>query len=77
MTPFDPLPRYSISEQVDPLRLHGESRFDAAARILLGEAWVETNGVQERMGEQLGISTRMVNYRLSAFGARPKDTEAA
>jgi len=51
----------------------GENLFETAERMLVTEAITETYGQQKKAGVLLGISPRVLNYKLGNYGLRPID----
>jgi len=68
-----PQPVVFIAHLIDALRHPGESRLHAAERTLLEEALWTARGCQQAAAEDLGISPRVMNYKLGKRAMRPKD----
>lgn len=61
-------------QQLEAYRFgRGEPLVEVAERLMLRDALRRSYGVQADAAELLGISSRVLNYRLEAYGVRPVD----
>jgi DNA-binding NtrC family response regulator len=57
-----------FGEQRSPLRSPPDGQLDALEKFLIRQALEEAEGVQTRAAEKLGISERVLRYKLKKYG---------
>jgi hypothetical protein len=63
-----------LIDWVQPLRLEGESVFDAFERLMLFGALAATD-TQKEAAALLGVSERVISYKCATYGVRKRDIE--